>query len=173
MWWQIKEETKPEVIIIEAQPVEDEQFSHIIAVAPLPIVVPRQLPQRHQPPVVHICTQPAAGPRLSDLLLIGRQYHAQCRGTFVERVEHGYYAYERWVEWRTCALAAVYAAAFGPASIERPEFSYTQAVWQLSRLMGWGLEERMVQGPTGRRNNVATELVKLVDENYWDTNALA
>jgi hypothetical protein len=31
-------------------------------------------------------------------------------------------------EFRTCALAAAYAGAFGQKSIEKPEFSYSMAV---------------------------------------------
>lgn len=155
----------PELIIIEAQPVQPlDQFNHILAVAPLPIVIPQQLPRR-KPPTIIIRSE--GGARLSELLNIGRRYHKLCRYDFVQKVQHGYYLYERWDEWRTCALAAVYAGAFGAASIEAPGFSYSQAVWRLSQLVGYNLGERVVDGPTGRRSTVADEMIKLVDENLW------
>lgn len=47
------------------------------------------------------------GITLSRSLLLGRAYHPLCRQSFVEKVQFGYYAYERREEWRTCALAAL------------------------------------------------------------------
>lgn len=104
---------------------------------------------------------------LAGFLAIGRTYHPLCRNAFVERVQIGYYAYERHEEWRTCALAAAYAGAFGPQAIERPEFSYSQAIWQLSDLVGYDLNELHVLGPTGRVSAVCDEMVLLTDTNLW------
>lgn len=105
--------------------------------------------------------------RLSELLRIGRVFHPLCRNTFVEKVQIGYYAYERREEWRTCALAAAYAGAFGPHSIEKTEFSYSMAIWQLSQRVGFDIGEQQVVGPTSRQNNLADEMLKLVDDNLW------
>ncbi len=110
---------------------------------------------------------------LSDFLRIGRLYHPLCRNTFVERVQIGYYAYERREEWRTCALAAAYAGAFGPQSIEQPEFSYSMAVWRLSQLVGFDIGKHQVNSPGGRWGSVAEEMVKLVDENLWTRAGVA
>jgi len=113
------------------------------------------------------------GLTLSRSLALGRTYHPLCRGTFVQKVQHGYYAYERWTEWQTCALAAAYAGVFGPGEIERPEFSYSQACWLLSKVLGYDPAKLIVEGPTGRRLPVAEEMVKLVDVNLWNRRAVA
>ena len=127
-----------------------------------PIIIP-QFPDRPEPKT----------DVLSNFLQIGRLYHPLCRNAFVEKVQIGYYAYERREEWRTCALAAAYAGAFGPQSIERPDFSYSMAIWRLSQRVGFNIGERQVVGPTGRRNNLADEMIKLVDENLWTRAGVA
>ena len=125
------------------------------------------------PPI--IITAPLVEPngRLSHYLFSGRLYHPLCRNAFVERVQIGYYAYERREEWRTCALAAAYAGCFGPQSIEQPEFSYSMAIWRLSQRVGFDIGKRQVVGPTGRHNNLADEMIKLVDENLWTRAGVA
>ena len=143
----------------------------------------RPLPAIHQPsPIVidlpPIQVEPHIEPQtqtdtLSNFLRIGSMYHPLCRNAFVERVQIGYYAYERREEWRTCALAAAYAGAFGPQSIEKPDFSYSMAVWRLSQRVGFDIGKRQVTGPTGRHNNLADEMVKLVDDNLWTRNGVA
>ena len=85
----------------------------------------------------------------------------------------GYYVYEQREEWRTCALAAAYAGAFGPQSIERPDFSYSMAIWRLSQRVGYNIGERQLVGPTGRHNNLADEMIKLVDDNLWTRAGVA
>lgn len=136
---------------------------------------PLPVPQKSTPIIINI---PPAQPyvqvnTLSNFLRIGRMYHPLCRNTFVERVQIGYYAYERREEWRTCALAAAYAGAFGPQSIEKPEFSYSMAVWRLSQLVGFDMGQCQVVGPTGRQNNLADEIIRLVDENLWTRAGVA
>jgi len=118
---------------------------------------------------------PATWPdqRLSTFLRIGRLYHPLCRNTFVQRVQHGYYAYERREEWRTCALAAAYAGCFGLQAIEQPEFSYSMAVWRLSQRVGFDIGQHQVNSPGGRRGSVAEEMVKLVDVNLWTRAGVA
>lgn len=125
------------------------------------------------PPI--IITAPLAEPngRLSHYLFTGRLHHPLCRNAFVERVQIGYYAYERREEWRTCALAAAYAGCFGPQSIEKPEFSYSMAIWRLSQRVGFDIGKRQVIGPTGRHNNLVDEMIKLVDENLWTRAGVA
>ena len=110
---------------------------------------------------------------LSNFLRIGRLYHPLCRNAFVEKVQLGFYAYERREEWRTCPLAATYAGAFGPQSIERPDFSYSMAIWRLSQRVGYNIGDRQVIGPTGRHNNLADEMIKLVDDNLWTRAGVA
>ena len=105
---------------------------------------------------------------LARFLAIGRTYHKRAEvGSFVEKVQRGYYAYERREEWRTCAVAAAYAGAFGPDSVERGEFSYSMAIWELGDLVGHDLNELHVLGPTGRVSAVMDEMVLLTDTNYW------
>lgn len=105
---------------------------------------------------------------LAGYLLVGRTYHDRASvGSFVDKVQLGYYAYDRREEWRTCALAATYAGAFGPQAIERDGFSYSQAVWQLSDLVGHDLNELYVFGPTGRVSAVMDEMILLTDANLW------
>jgi hypothetical protein len=128
---------------------------------PAPVIIPGYAPE----------TRP--GQTLSDFLRTGRLHHPLCRNTFVERVQIGYYAYERREEWRTCALAAAYAGAFGPQSIEQPEFSYSMAVWRLSQLVGFDIGTHRVNSPGGRRGGVAEEMVKLVDVNLWTRAGVA
>lgn len=142
------------------------------------VVVDRGAPlepvsQKSAPIVINIPASHRCVNTLSNFLRVGRLYHPLCRNTFVERVQIGYYAYERREEWRTCALAAAYAGAFGPQSIEKPEFSYSMAIWRLSQLVGFDIGQHQVVGPTGRRNNVADEMIKLVDENLWTRTGVA
>lgn len=175
-YFRIDEEPPAPVIISQAHPVNElDQFTHIVAVAPLPITVPRHWEPGHMHSrIIHVPgPAPQTGPLLSSLLMMGRQYHPLCRGSFVEKVEVGYYYYERRMEWRTCALAAMYAGAFGAESVERPDFSYTQALWRLSRLVGFKIGDYAVDGPTGRRNNLADEMIQLVDENKWSRAGVA
>ncbi|WP_420643024.1 hypothetical protein [Candidatus Leptofilum sp.] len=131
----------------------------------------------HQPDPIIIPQQPnppqTSTDTLSNFLRIGRLYHPLCRNAFVEKVQLGYYAYEQREEWHTCALAAAYAGAFGPQSIERPDFSYSMAIWRLSQRIGFNIGERQVIGPTGRHNNLADEMIKLVDDNLWTRAGVA
>lgn len=137
----------------------------------------RPLPAQQKPDPI-IINIPSAQPyvqinTLSNFLRVGRLYHPLCRNAFVERVQIGYYAYERREEWRTCTLAAAYAGAFGPQSIEKPEFSYSMAIWRLSQRVGFDIGTHQVVGPTGRRNNLADEMIKLVDDNLWSRTGVA
>lgn len=124
--------------------------------------------QEVEKPTIVIPSQFHPERKLSHYLFVGRTYHDLCRNTFVEKVQHGYYAYERWFEWRTCAVAAAYAGAFGASSIEHPEFSYSMAVWRLSQLVGYDIGKYEITDPTGRTAPVAEAMIKLVDENYWN-----
>lgn len=142
------------------------------------VIMPeRPLPVQQKPDPI-IINVPPYDPRqtthtLSNFLRIGRLYHPLCRHAFVEKVQIGYYAYERHEEWRTCALAAAYAGAFGPQSIERPDFSYSMAIWRLSQRVGFDIGKCEVIGPTGRHNNLADEMIRLVDENLWTRAGVA
>jgi hypothetical protein len=140
--------------------------------APAEIIVQeRPLPIPYQPIPIIIDLPPiqteTQTDTLSNFLKIGSMYHPLCRNAFVERVQVGYYAYERREEWRTCALAAAYAGAFGSQSIEKPGFSYSMAIWRLSQRIGFDIGQRQVVGPTGRHSNLADEMIKLVDDNLW------
>ena len=78
------------------------------------------------------------------------------------------------VEFRTCALAAAYAGAYGADAIKEPKFSYSMATWRLGNLLGKDLSSTKVAGPTGRTNNsVVDEMIQLVDENYWTREGVA
>jgi hypothetical protein len=133
------------------------------------------IPHKHEPIIIPQLPEApeTTTDTLSNFLRIGRLYHPLCRTAFVEKVQIGYYAYERREEWRTCALAAAYAGAFGPQSIEKPDFSYSMAIWRLSQRVGFNIGERQVLGPTGRRNNLADEMIKLVDDNLWTRAGVA
>lgn len=122
-------------------------------------------------PAIVIVQRPLVA--LADFLEIGRRYHPLCRHAFVEKVQLGYYAYEQREEWRTCALAAAYAGAFGARSVERPSFSYSQAVWELSQKVGLDIGITRIVGPTGRKNNVADEMIALTDKNLWTRAGIA
>lgn len=129
--------------------------------APGPVVI--DMPARVRP--VDTAT-------LSNYLRIGRTYHPLCRHAFIEQRMTGYYHYEQRVEYSTCAVAAAYAGAFGPQSIERPDFSYSMALWRLSQKVGYDLNTLIVNGPTGRRQSVAEEMMQLVDINHWSREGL-
>lgn len=141
--------------------------------AALDFVPPAVLPGEPQPPPIIIPGRGHENGRLSDLILVGRTYHPLCRQAFVEKVQIGYYAYERREEWRTCTLAAAYAGAFGPDSIQRPDFSYTMAVWRLSQRLGYDIGKLQVVGPTGRHNSLANEMIELTDVNLWTRAGVA
>lgn len=146
--------------------------------SPTDLIMPQRplpVPQPPEPIIIHL---PPNKPQiqtaaLSTFLRIGRLYHPLCRNSFVERVQIGYYFYERREEWRTCALAATYAGAFGPQSIERPDFSYSMAIWRLSQRVGFDIGQQQIVGPTGRHTNLADEMIQLVDENLWTRAGVA
>lgn len=129
--------------------------------APTPIII-------DMPPTVI----PVDTATLSNYLRLGRTYHPLCRHAFIEKRVTGYYHYEQRVTYNTCAVAAAYAGAFGPQSIERPDFSYSMALWRLGQKVGYDLNQRVVHGPTGRRQPVAEEMMQLVDENFWTRDGL-
>ena len=112
-------------------------------------------------------------PCLSELLLTGRRYHELCRDTFVEKVQVGYYAYERRNVWRTCAVAAAYAGAFGAESIERDAFSYSMAVFRLSKLVGYNIKKVTIPLPSGEIVPLDEAMIRLVDEHYWTRQGVA
>jgi hypothetical protein len=155
--------------LVSTPPIEEAQQQYLVVVDAGPLVTV------YPAPVIISLPAPLVDPQhsLSNYLRLGRAYHPLCRNTFVERVQIGYYAYERREEWRTCALAAAYAGAFGPKSIEKPEFSYSMAIWRLSQMVGFDISQHQVTGPTGRRNNLADEMIKLVDENLWTRAGVA
>ncbi len=110
---------------------------------------------------------------LSNYLWIGRTYHPLCRHAFIEKRITGYYHYEQRILFSTCAIAAAYAGAFGPHAIERPDFSYSMALWRLGQKVGYDLAHCIVPGPTGRRQSVAEEMMQLVDEDLWTREGVA
>lgn len=163
-WLGLQTQAEPQTALTIQTPAE-----LLVQERPLPI------PYRPEPIIIHLPpeeTKPQCD-TLSNFLRIGRTYHPLCRNAFVERVQYGYYAYERREEWRTCALAAAYAGAFGSDSVERPDFSYSMAVWRLSQRLGYDISKRQVVGPTGRRNNLADEMIQLVDDNMWTREGVA
>ncbi len=146
---------------------------------PLPVAAPQHLPTvinvTPLPPTpiqIHIQPQQTATMHLAALLLRGRQYHPLCRNGFVEAVQIGHYAYERRTEWRTCALAAAYAGAFGAESIQKSSFSYSMAIFRLSNLINLDIGKTNITGPTGRQNNIADEMIQLTDNNLWETDGI-
>lgn len=122
---------------------------------------------------VHIVQENVINPKLSYLMLVGRRYHPLCRDAFVERVAIGYYAYERRYEWRTCAIAAAYAGAFGAESIERPDFSYSMAVYRLSKLIGYDMHKLRMNLPTGTQMPLDEGIMSLVDNHLWTRQGVA
>lgn len=141
----------------------NQETAVVITASPV-VTIPADLPG---PVIISLPGEHPDTATLSNYLRIGRLYHPLCRNSFIECVQIGYYYYERRKEWRTCALAAAYAGAFGPQSIERPEFSYSMALWRLSQRVGFDIGQRQIVGPTGRHNTLADEMIKLVDENLW------
>lgn len=144
----------------------------------LPIVAPPQeiiiTPRIPTPVIIDMPrpVRPVDTATLSNYLGIGRTYHPLCRHAFMEKRVIGYYHYEQRVQYSTCAVAAAYAGAFGPQAIERPDFSYSMALWRLSQKVGYDLNTRIVHGPTGRRQPVAEEMMQLVDDNRWTREGL-
>ena len=150
-------------IIPQKRPLpQQHRPQHLRTIQQTPIIIDIPAPQRQ----THTNT-------LSSYLDKGRQMHPLCRHSFIERVELGYYHYERRTEWRTCALAAAYAGAFGAHTIERPEFSYSMALWQLSQKLGYDLHQTIVYGPTGRCQPVIDEMVQLIDQDGWTREGVA
>lgn len=160
-----KTNTTPAIIALFHQPQTVTGLPVVIKAGPLVT-----LPAHGRMPTI-ITPTPATRP-LSELIEIGRHYHPLCRGAFVQKHIIGHYHYERRTQWYTCAVAAAYAGAFGPHSIERPEFSYSMALWRLSQKVGYDLNQRLVCGPTGRHQSVAEEMVQLVDQNLWNREGL-
>lgn len=138
-------------------PLETWPLKCVVNVSPV-ITIPAPVYFGHHSPLA----------MLAGFLAIGRTYHKRAEvGSFVDKVQVGFYAYERREEWRTCAVAAAYAGAFGPQVIEREAFSYSQAIWELSDVVGHDLNELHVLGPTGRVSAVMDEMVLLTDTNFW------
>lgn len=129
---------------------------------------------------INVPTRQLSGNSLAACLERGRHMHPLCRDSFIERHDIGYYHYERRTEWRTCAVAAAYAGAFGARAIETAvpvcsparQMSLTgpsgsQMAWQLGQHLGIDLQNTAVYGPTGRRQPIANEMIALVDRDGW------
>lgn len=162
--------------LIAPKPTAGPEKAGLPAIIPrrdLPAAPPSVLPGEPQPPPVIIPGRGRENGRLSDLILEGCRHHELCRDAFVQKVQIGYYAYERREEWHTCTLAAAYVGAFGPASIERPDFSYSMAIWRLSQFTGFDIGNCDVYGPTGRWANVAEEMIALTDRDLWTREGVA
>lgn len=143
-------------------------------------VRPNSSPAAHaltQPEVISIPQQTVrqgSSVPLSQLLRIGSFIHPLCRHSFVEQSICSPYAYSRrHVNYRTSALAASYVGAYGPHAIKEAEFSYSMAVWRMSRVVGYDITKLIVEGPTGRINSVADEMIQLTDEDYWTREGVA
>lgn len=139
---------------------------------PLATHLPQPVRQSHALQPLPVEAAPRTG-MLAHFLRLGRQYHPLCRNAFMEKRVLGYYHYERRVEFSTCAVAAAYAGAFGSQSVERPDFSYSMALWRLSQKTGYDLNHMQVNGPTGRRQSVAKEMMHLIDKDYWTREGVA
>lgn len=149
---------KPDVEVIEGEAIQSLQLKKIIHVQPLS-------------PLIHIPSVRRSNKRstpLSAYLAIGRQFHPLCRYSFIERIETGYYYHEKQVYYRTCAIAAAYAGAMGRHSIEQPDFSSSQAIWQLNQRVGYDMNQRLVIGPTGRTQPIVDEMMTLIDNDNWN-----
>jgi hypothetical protein len=137
---------------------------------PEPIIIPGYAEELAGPLPIMI---PEPRRSLAELIRLGATYHDQASpGAFVEKVTMGYYAYERREVWRTCALAAAYAGAFGPASIERPQFSYSEAVFMLNGRLGYHLYTE-VTDPVGGRGRLVDRIIKLTDDHKWTREGVA
>lgn len=113
------------------------------------------------------------GRPLSELILIGRQFHGLAREAYTQKVVRGYYAYEASHEWRTCALAAATAALLGPQYVERDDWSLSEATWLLSQALGYDLRVQKAPGPWGGAVIIRDELMRLVDREEWSRRAVA
>jgi len=154
--------TKTAITLIPLQRPQPTGLRSITAVS-APVTTPAPSYGR---PVPTIISSQATRP-LSHLITIGRTYHPICRHAFVEKRVTGYYHYERRVIWHTCALAAAVVGAYGPASIERDDFSYSEAIYLLARVIGYRADDVIVPGPTGRRvQPLADEIMQLVDDGW-------
>ncbi|MBX3058279.1 MAG: hypothetical protein KF770_17590 [Anaerolineae bacterium] len=161
--------TKTTVALIPLLRSQPTGLRSITAASP-PVTIPAPAYGRPVPTIVSI---PATRP-LSELIAIGRTYHPLCRHAFIEKRVTGYYHYERRVTWHTCALAAAVVGAYGPASIERDDFSYSEAIYLLARVIGYRADDVIVPGPTGRRvQPLADEIMQLVDFNMWSRAGVA
>lgn len=158
------------------------QRQNRVIAASYPITIRHpQHPSRVQqvPIIIDVPRRPVAEPveaqtnTLSAYLERGRQMHPLCRHSFIERVELGYYHYERRTEWRTSAIAAAYAGAFGQCAVESPNLSYSQALWQLGRKLGYDITAVCVPGPSGRFQSLADEIVQLIDQDGWTRGGVA
>lgn len=103
----------------------------------LPAIPAVKLPQTNVRPfarsvMIDARERPANDAPMHHFLLYGCTLHAQALDSFVEVDDIGYYAHEKRTEWRTCAVAALYAGVYGRNVIERrhangtPIFSYDE-----------------------------------------------
>ena len=160
------------------RPTDEE--TAVVPYAPLPLRQQQPNPVRPVEPTIIDIPYEADLPlitnpfqELASYIREGCRYHPICRNAFIELVQHGYWRYERRTKWHTCTLASAYAGAFGPTSIERPEFSYSMAIWKLSQKLGLNIGTYLVTGPTNRKQNLADEMIELTDTNLWTREGVA
>lgn len=113
---------------------------------------------------------------LSMFLEIGRMYHGYCQHYHIERTEYGYYHYERQEEYKTDAIAAMYAGAFGKKSVERTDtFSMSQAIYQLSERLNIDLFRVRLPSPINQNAivDVMNECNNLVAIDGWTRAGVA
>ena len=139
--------------------------------APAVVIAAQEWSQLYQPQVIHL--QPIA-----HYLAVVWSLYDVARGKFVERVQHGFYHYERHEEWRICALAAIYIGLTNatPASIASTDFDMIE--FGITRLTGRNL--RYIYAPAATSDGIVAKgqivslfahLVTLTD-NGWHPNEI-
>lgn len=112
-------------------------------------------------------TIPSNEVNLSDLIDIGRALHGRCKEAHVskEATRHN-------TIWFTDAIAAAYAAAFGPQYVETSMFSGSEATWRLGQYLGYDLNALFIP-VDGKEMSVIDAVLYLTDMKMWSRGGIA
>ena len=110
---------------------------------------------------------------VADYLAMGWRRYGIARNHFVQRIDHGHYAYERRTEWRVCALVAIYIGLTGSHPKEVYGMEWDAVEFGITGQLGFNL--RHVYAPAitsalgvskGEPTSLFSHLALLTD-NHW------
>jgi len=137
----------------------------------IPAAVPNYAPLPQWEPVQPRPRRAPGHQDLGELIRAGWHQHGRAKGAWVEGVQHGCYSYEAYTEWRVCAVAAAYLAAYPNESPESIRYlDDHKAAIGLTLVLGYNMKDVKIlsirREAYGQIRWLDGELVAMNDEGW-------